>query len=172
MMRFRYIDIPKLVLQLLRPNYSIRRDRYYPTQPYITTIIYRYCLACLMPLHTYLKEYYKVRSKWYMFAACTPTYGQIERVLKYWYGSYGDITITPSGASIWKSMWYAESTPKVYLYNTGQPPVFLGQGGTITESPIINIPAALNNDKAALNQFIADVNVLFPFYINYTIKTI
>lgn len=171
MMRFRYIDIPKLVLQLLRPNYSVRRDHSYTEQPFWTTIIYRYCLSLLMVLHDYLYNYYMVRSKWYMMAACTPTYGQIEGVLRYWYGEWGQISITPSVASIWRSMWYDSPTPPVYLYNTPTPKVYLGQGGTITEQPIITIPAALYNNSEAYNQFIADVNTLFPFYIKYTIKT-
>lgn len=171
MMRFRYIDIPKLVLQLLRPNYSVRRDHSYTEQPFWTTIIYRYCLSLLMVLHDYLYNYYMVRSKWYMMAACTPIYGQIEGVLRYWYGEWGQISITPSGASIWRSMWYDSPTPPVYLYNTPTPKVYLGQGGTITEQPIITIPAALYNNSEAYNQFVADVNTLFPFYIKYTIKT-
>jgi hypothetical protein len=170
-MRFRYIDIPKLVLQLLRPNYSVRRDHSYTEQPFWTTIIYRYCLSLLMVLHDYLYNYYMVRSKWYMMATCTPTYGQIEGVLRYWYGEWGRISITPSGASIWRSMWYDSPNPPVCLYDTPTPKVYLGQGGTITEQPIIAIPAALYNNSEAYNQFIADVNTLFPFYIKYTIKT-
>lgn len=66
---------------------------------------------------------------------------------------------------------YDSPTPPVYLYGTPTPKVYLGQGGTITEQPIITIPAALYNNSEAYNQFIADVNTLFPFYIKYTIKT-
>lgn len=171
MMRFRYINIPKLVFQLLRGNYATRIDYDPVEQPQRTTNLYRLLLACLYPFKESIKAYYPIRSKWYMLAACTPTYGQIERVLNYWYDYDNGITITPSRASAIGSMWYSGPDPKVYLYTSATPPVYLGRGGNYTEAPIVNIPIALFNDTQVYNQFIADLNVLTPFYLTYTIKT-
>ena len=52
-MRFRYIDIPKLVLQLLRPNYSVRRDHSYTEQPFWTPILYRWCCMTICTTTTW-----------------------------------------------------------------------------------------------------------------------
>lgn len=171
-MRFRYINIPKLVLQLLRGNYSVRHDYDAQTQPQITTNLYRYCLACVSNFQQYLQSYYENRSKYYMYAVCTPVYGQIERVLNYWYGTFGNITITPSSAETGVSYWYAEDTPKKYLFEGDTPPVYLGFGGNYTEKPIVNVPKALADLPEVYSQFIADVNLLLPFYITYSVNII
>lgn len=170
MMRFRYIDLSRLILQTMRPNYALRHDFDPVTQPLRTNTLFRYILAILWPLYSMLRGYYQYRCKWYMFAACTPTYGQIERVMDYWYGSYGAITITPSVATTSYPMWYEEAQPPKYLREEDEPPVFFGEGGNYAEAPIVNIPSSIFNDKEVYNSFIADLNVLVPFYITYTIK--
>ena len=172
MMRFRYIDTAKLVFQLLRGNYAVRADYDPVGQPQRTTHLFRFCLACLFTLDARLKDYYTVRSKWYMLAACTPTYGQIARVLNYWYGQYGEITIAQSKAVLGASYLYWENEPPQYYYAEPTPPKYLGRGGNYTEEPTVNIPSSLANDSTLYEQFIADLNVLVPFYLTYNINII
>lgn len=169
MMRFRLIDIPKFVFQTLRGNYSVRGDYQLPTQPQITTFLYRVCLAICYVIRGELHEYYRFRGKWFMLAACTPTYGQISRVLSYLYGY--NITITSSKATLFENMLYAEDTPQVFWYAEDTPAVYLGGGGNYTEAPIVNVPSALYNSPHYA-QFIADLNLLTPFFITYTINVV
>lgn len=166
-MRFRYINIPKLLLQTLRGNYATRYDYDEMTQPTRISYIFKICLALSYVLKNGLDSYYAFRSKWYMLASCTPTYGQIERVMSTIY-SY-DISITRSQASIEDSYWYMEEQPKRYLYTSGNPPVYMGRGGNYTEIPIINIPYELSV-SSEYAQFIADLNMIVPFFIPYTIN--
>lgn len=170
-MKFRYIDTPRLIFQLLRSNYAVRTDTKAPEQPRYLTYLYRLCLALVWPLDAILKNYYKVRSKWYMLTACYPSYGQAMRVIDYWYPDWaGQITIEPSQATITNSYWYAEPTPPVYLYAEATPPVYLGRGVNYSEAPIVNIPQALVNDTETYNQLIRDLDILFPFYVPYAIN--
>ena len=170
MMRFRYIDIPKLVYELLRGNMALRRDYDEQTQPELINNLYRVCLALVWCLNEDLRAYYRMRCKWYMLAHCTPTYGQIERVLNYWYGDFGPIYVHPSEASVYNSYWYAEADPSRLLYWGEYPQVFLGRGGNYTEAPIVEIPAALQANSEVYEQFIADLNILTPFFVDYTIQ--
>lgn len=170
MMRFRYIDIPRLVFQFVRSNFATRSDYDAETQPIRTTYIYRLCLCICFLFRGNLKDYYRTRSKQYMIAACTPTYGQIERVLNYWYNSYGgEIYWTRSQASVEESYLYTEANPPVYFYRGDTPPVYLGRGGNYTEMPIIHIPQALYT-STDYSQFIADLNLLLPFWVSYIVE--
>lgn len=168
-MRFRYINIQKMVFQLIRPDFALRYD-YDPVNQrnrinYFTRII----LAICYTLNGSLIQYYRHRTKWYMIAACTPTYGQIQRVLQYLYGmEYGDISITPSGAQLANSYLYKEDTPAKYLYTTDEPQIFWGQLGNVTEVPIVRLPQALV-DSDDYEDFISTLNLLFPFHISYTL---
>ncbi len=161
-MKFRYIDIPKFVLQTLRGNYSVTNDEV----PKLN-LLYRICLAICFALNGTLKDYYAFRSRWYMLAACTPTYGQIGRVLSYLYGQ--NIYLTPTAAVDDTSYLYLMPTPPRYWYTDGTTPVYLGQGGNYTEMPTIHIPYILAHDAERYEQLIADLNFLTPFYINYQI---
>lgn len=170
-MKFRYINIPKLVWQLLRTNFLERWD-YAPEQGQNqrTTNLYRICLAICYAIAPDWKRYMRTRSKQYMLAACTPTYGQIQRVLNYWYADeYGPISITQSMAVTTNSYLYEESEPARYLYMEAEPPVFWGRGGNYTEAPTVNIPQALADNPDDYRQFIADLNLLIPFYLTYNI---
>lgn len=169
-MRFRYISIAKLVFQLLRGNYALRSDYEPETQPQRTTFLYRLCLAICYVFSGDLQRYYETRSRWYMLVSCTPSYGQIERVLTYLYGY--NITVTPSTTQTHQSYWYAQPQPKEiqpYLRDGSDHPVYLGASSNATE-PIINIPTALYNNPVAMAQFRADLSVLVPFYIPVILK--
>lgn len=167
-MRFRFLDIPKLVFQTLRTNYSVRNDYNNPNAPHKTTYIYRFCLSVCDVFKEYLENYYIVRWKGKLLAACTPTYGQIERVLTEIYDY--QILITPSNSSLSNSFWYGNPTPKIYLYTSNTPPRYLGTTANYSAAPIINIPSDLANDSDLYAEFIADLNTLVPFYINYNIN--
>lgn len=171
MMRFRYISIAKLVFQLLRGNYALRSDYDAEKQPQRTTFLYRLCLAMCYVISGDLQRYYETRSKWYMLVSCTPSYGQIARVLTYWYGY--NITITPSVTQTKQSYWYdalkSKEEGQPYLYDDGEHPVYMGLSGNATE-PIVNIPEVLYNNPIAMAQFRADLSVLVPFYIPVILK--
>lgn len=170
-MKFRYIDIPKLVFQVLRSNYAVRYDYDENEQPQATSNIYRLCLAMCVILTDQLQSYYRTREKAYILSVCTPVYNQTAAVLNYLFGYNDEIYITPSGAQADGSYLYMEDEPATYLYTEDEPQVFWGQIGTYTESPIINIPLELQQNTVKYNQFIADLNTLFPFYLPYTIRT-
>lgn len=170
-MRFRYFNIPKLVFQLLRPNYSVRYDYDPDTQPNLLNNLYRLCLAICYVIESDLQEYYSYRIRWYMLVSCDPTYGSVEYVLNYLWDYNSQITITPSSVVDTTSYLYTEDTPAVYLYTEDQPEVYWGMGREYSGNPIVNIPAALANSPD-YQQFIAELNLLFPFYIPYTINII
>jgi hypothetical protein len=104
-----------------------------------------------------------------MLAACTPTYGQIERVLSYLYGY--NIIIEQSSANLYGTLLYKEDTPKKYMYVADTPAVYWGFGGNYSEAPTVKIPTELRDDPVLYPQFIADLNILTPFFVNYILKT-
>lgn len=172
MMRFRYIFFVPLVFDLLRRNYSLRTDYEENVQPMATNFLFRYIASLVSPLIKPMQDYYKVRSKQYMIAACTPTYTQIERVLNYWYNYNNKITIIPSRVYSQPSYLYVQATPPSFLYDSAEPAKYWGKGGNYSEKPIVNVPKELYNNADEYAQFIADLNLLTPFFVPYTIKLI
>lgn len=169
-MRFRYIFIPKLVAQLLRGNYLTRYDYNANEQPMRVTYLYKICLAICYCIQRELRHYYQHRSRWYMIASCIPSYANIQSVISYLYNT--DITITPSGAQGVGSYWYSEDEPKRYVYAEDDPQVFVGTAGTFSEVAIINVSQSLIDNTELYSEFIADLNLLFPFFLSYTIKPV
>ena len=105
----RKIDIPKLVLQLLRPNYSITNGYTDAAGTYHAPVLnklYRFILCLLYPLKPHLDEWDSMRQKAYAIASCQYGRKQVLAILNKYYSSYGPISL----GSI--------NTSSVYLYNT------------------------------------------------------
>lgn len=171
MMRFRYINLLRLAFQLLRSNYALRYD-YDPEQgrTQLTTFLYRVCLAMVYPFKKNLIELYRIRSKQYMLAACTPTQGQIERVLNKLYDYDTEIQIIGGSSAVTRSYLYTKNQPAVYLYTADNPSVYWGTWTNYSSLPVIRIPQSLKDDEVRYEQFIADLNKLIPFYLEYVIQ--
>lgn len=171
MMRFRYINLLRLTFQLLRSNYALRND-YDPEQgrTQLTTFLYRACLAMVYPFKKNLVELYRIRAKQYMLAVCTPTRGQIERVLNKLYDYYDEITIASGSQDVSRSYLYTANNPGVYLYTGDDPAVYWGIWTNYSSLPVIRIPQELKDDEVRYELFIADLNKLIPFYVEYVIQ--
>ena len=173
MMRFRYIFLGTLTAMLLRPDYTYVRGENLNYSK-VATKLYRFLVSCVMPLDYLLWTYFKARLKQYMFAACTPTYTQIERVLRYWYPANGATppTIKPGRYYRLYAYLYAEDTPKKYLYDGPTPPVYWPESdGNYDEPPTIEVTKQFTG-MIDYEQFLADVALLIPFYIPYQVKIV
>lgn len=169
MMRFRYIHIPRLLFQILRPNYALKDSAFSVGDGEYTNGLYRLLLSILWTLQSALLGYYEYRLRWYMIAACEPTYGHIERVLQVLYGE--GIYINRASINIQDSYLYDSTNPAQYLYSASSPEVYWGTVGVYDTLPIIMIPQSLMDDSRLYNKFIQDLNTIIPFYLNYVIET-
>lgn len=104
-----------------------------------------------------------------MIAACTPCNGQIAAVLNYLYGYTDEIYISYSSGDLSQSYLYTEATPQVFWYSDQTTPVYLPREGNYTSTPTINIPQSLI-DNGHLEQFIADLHLLIPFYVKVVLN--
>lgn len=170
----RAIDIKRLVLQLLRPNYAISNgvmvDGVY-NPPKLNTI-YKFIFSLVYPLSPYIEQWDKVRRKSYAIAACQYGRKQVMAILNYYYGQYGTIS---SNSDIDELAYlYAEGDPDgttTYLYPDGSNPVYLYKEGSFLGTTIIYIPAALAASDS-YSDFVADLNSMILYGIQVTIKQI
>lgn len=168
-MRFRFLNVPRIIFQILRSNYAVRSDYDPEMQPMALNYMYKFCLALIWPLKPRLDAFYEMRERWYILCACSPTYGQIERVLNsLWEYQNNEITITPSSAELAESYLYDTDTPAEYWYAEDTPAVYLGRGGVFSEVPIVNVPSALYNSPQ-YEQFLQELRFLVPFYIGFVV---
>lgn len=170
----RAIDIKRLVLELLRPNYAISNGvtvngEYNP--PKLNTI-YKFIFSLVYPLYSSLEQWDKERRRSYAIAACQYGRMQVLAILNYYYGQFGPITSNSDNDDV--LYLYAEDDPEAtdtYLYAEGGTPVYLYKEGSFLGTTIIYIPAALATSDS-YSDFVADLNSMILYGIQVTIKQI
>lgn len=172
-MKFRNIEIFRLVFQILRSNYSIARRVENGSTILSLNVLYRYLVCCLYDIKAMFTAYDAMRRKNYMIASCSPVNGQANNVLNELFGEYGTINVTLTTYQAFY-LWDVASTTeenKVYMYtsDTNQP-IYLGWPGAASNITIIEVPQNLVDDADAYSEFIAVLRALVPYGVNYTIQ--
>ena len=151
-MKFRAVDIPNLIYQILRPNYAVTYGDE-KTLPALNQM-YKFLLACLYPLQPKWNEYDALRRKYYMIASCEPNISNVSNVLNHLFGQYGEIIISNSSLN---QMYLYDSYPKdeskqVYLYTEGSEnaPVYWGFQGATSNETIVRVPIELQYSGAII----------------------
>lgn len=89
-MRFRAVDIPRLVLEVLRPNYSIRKDEDSEGNiVFSMSFLYQYILCLVYTFVIYWRGFDELRAREYMVASTLPIKGNMENVLNKLFEQYG-----------------------------------------------------------------------------------
>lgn len=151
-MKFRAVDIPNLIYQILRPNYAVTYGDE-KTLPALNQM-YKFLLACLYPLQPKWNEYDALRRKYYMIASCEPNISNVSNVLNHLFGQYGEIIISNSSLN---QMYLYDSYPddeskQVYLYTEGSEnaPVYWGFQGATSNETIVSVPVELQYSGAVI----------------------
>ena len=151
-MKFRAVDIPNLIYQILRPNYAVTYGDE-KTLPALNQT-YKFLLACLYPLQPKWNEYDALRRKYYMIASCEPNISNVSNVLNHLFGQYGEIIISNSSLN---QMYLYDSYPddeskQVYLYTEGSEnaPVYWGFQGATSNETIVSVPVELQCSGAVI----------------------
>ena len=119
-MKFRAVDIPNLIYQILRPNYAVTYGDE-KTLPALNQM-YKFLLACLYPLQPKWNEYDALRRKYYMIASCL-------------YDSY------PDDES--KQVY-------LYTEGSENAPVYWGFQGATSNETIVSVPVELQYSGAVI----------------------
>lgn len=95
-MTLRNIDIAKLTLQILRPNYAITNGYTDETGAYHAprlNKIYRFILCLIYPLKSHIDTWDYARGKAYAIAVCQYGRKQVIAILNRYYSDYGPISL-------------------------------------------------------------------------------
>jgi hypothetical protein len=172
-MKFRAIDIPKVVYQILRSNYAIRRDMRNGAPVLSLNNLYKFIVCCLYDIKTYFGAYDTERRRNYMIASCMPIQGQGTFVLNHLYGEHGVIEI---GQPSFQSIYFYDrdsstSANQIYMYTDDQnKPVYLGYEGASANTFIVTIPQALADDAEMYSDFVATLNSIVMYGLKYEIQ--
>lgn len=163
----RKLSIPWLLFHILRPQYALNRD----AEPKLN-VLYKFLLCCLSPLLPEIEAYEEWCKKYYALAANDGSCISIQAYLNAYYGEFGQITVATApafntfmypysdGAALATTMhpYSADMSKAVYFY----------QYGSTANAPIVTIPAELQSDES-YEDFVADLNALVPYGIQYSI---
>lgn len=167
----RTLDIIRLVFDILRPTYSLTVDANGNDK---LNVVYRYLATCFKPILALETEYETLATKYYALADNNGTVISIQAYLNHYYGSYGTITIT--NAPVFETFLYpyidATGTGAQIMnpYGEGEPIILYNYGST-ANSPLVSIPLALQQDTTTYENFIADLNAMVYYGIQYAITT-
>ena len=163
----RIVDIPKLVWQVLRPNYAVTEGVVKPDSTYTLptmTRLYKFILACLFILVPVWDIFDAARRKMYAVAASGYGAAQVMAYLNDKYGMYGEIDVSIEDDNLY---FFPQNETPVYLYSTGNKPM-LYQSNSFRV--MLNIPAQLAADSSIYPQFVADINSLIFYGAVLTIR--
>ena len=168
-MRFRIINIPRLVFQLLRSNYAIANKTENNVTYLFLNRLYKFIVCCLYDLTENLNHYFLLRQRYFMIASCIQVRGQVIAVLNHLYGQYGLIQF---GDESFQDFYLYDATagaPPVYFHTDN--PVYLGFAGAAANKFTVLIPIELKNNTEVYSDFIADINAIIMYGLTYEIKT-
>lgn len=150
-MKFRIIDIPILIFQVLRPNYSLKKGNINTEYNPVFNRIYKFLFCCLYYLKQYIDDFENKRKKYLMIAACQPCVSQISNVLNKLYGTFGPIRIENQDLN--EIYWFPDNSfSPIYIpTNDTDLPYYLGFAGVNANDSTIFIPNKLVIGEAALN---------------------
>lgn len=172
----RHVDLIKVVFYLLRVSYGLW-NKIAPAMPF--NVIYRYLLGCIYPLISKVADYEQKSIKNFALASNDGTYISMQAYLDYYYGSGAGFEnpIVIDIDRVFNTYFhpYAATNPtptEMYPYTETSPqPLMLYNYGSVINAPTIKIPIELEQDTDLYNDFVADVNALILYSLQYTIET-
>lgn len=164
----RTINIFRLLFDILRPQYALN----YNGTPKLN-LLYRFLFGCLSPLFPKIKEYEAWCDKYYALAGNDGSCISIEAYLNEYYGQYGHISVTT--APVFDTVMYPYNADMnlgltMYPYNSSMTgAVDMYNYGSTANSPVVKIPAGLSTSGVTYEDFIADLNALVVYGIQYSV---
>lgn len=170
-MNLRHIYIPRLLFEIMRAQYALDNN---PSGRRLN-LLYRFLFACLSPINNAISDYESQCAKYFALASNDGSCISIQSYMNQYYGQYGAITIgaTPVFDTImWDYDGQDDHSVVMYDYSADQSEaVTIYNYGSTSNTPSIYIPAGLKNDTARYEDFIADLNALTAYGIQYAIIT-
>lgn len=165
----RKLDIPRLLFDLLRPEFSIRKDRDDLTD------LYKFLGCCLAPLARREKtDWGPVYERNMALASCDGSLISVSAYLNKYFNKYGQITIeSPIDHSVIMWPYSSAGTGAVTMYpyeGGGGHAVIMYNYGIALNSPIITIPAKLKRNRAMYSDFLADLSALTMYGIQFVVN--
>ena len=167
----RHIYIPRLLFEILRAQYALDNNPFGRR----LNLLYRFLFACLSPINNRNATYEVHNAKYFALASNDGSVISIQSYLNAYYGTYGRITL--GSAPAFDVIMYdydgqTEHAVDMYDYD-GQTEhaTTIYNYGSVINSPSVTIPEGLKNDTTLYEDFIADLNALTAYGIQYAIIT-
>lgn len=165
----RIIDIPHIILQLIRGNYALTSpyiDENNVFHPSVLNKFYAFILAVVWSISAPLTSWDYSRRKYFAIASCDYGSAQCLAILNKWHGTWGNITYSGVPTSV-AFLYHKSETPIVYAYHTTDTvdalaQLYLWRSGATAAGGIITIPQGLSL-STDYNDFVADLNTLTLF---------
>lgn len=172
-----FLDIYRYLYYLVRPNYAVEAHKKDEIQPQFNRF-YKFLAGVLYPVKDAVDSYNEVSAKMYALANNDGTLISAQGYLNAYYGDgagYKPIVVGSAYQTVPNLVpQTAKDTPKFILFpaqtsKTTATTVHLRPRGSINGWATIKADTAIQNDADAYSDFIADINALLMFGLNYEI---